>query len=382
MAMGDDFFLILIFTFAISFIPSIIYTIAIRNTEKYEREPWSSVWMTFLWGATMSIIVILIVKGWFITEMAALRSDPLRYSIILYCFVIPFAAETVKPIGLTLIGRDMDEGEDGLVYGAAIGLGFAASDTLLYGVFQVSNFELGVFANTVLLRSFSVVLLHAAATSLTGYGISRGIARIHGARKKIWAFPLFILAAMAMHGIFNYFVLLSNFNTEDPSQLVRNPFEYGVSNMMIAVGFAVVMMIVIYLKIYRLDRIEERAEKEKRKQQRKAKKRAQKMRKKGAAPATRQRPTKSQNASAPSPAATRSRPPTTSSSRPPPSSPPPPPPPPPDDSTRRDRSRSKPRVIRAGGTTPQRRAQQTESPWLALEPETSTEKDDEEWLSF
>ena len=100
--MGEEYLIMLIFAFIISFVPSIIYTVMIRFTEKYEREPWASVWMAFLWGATICVLFIIIVKGWYITEMSELRADAFKYSIILYCFLIPFAAESIKPIGLTL----------------------------------------------------------------------------------------------------------------------------------------------------------------------------------------------------------------------------------------------------------------------------------------
>jgi len=45
--------------FIISFSPAIGYAIWIRNTEKYEREPWAAIFVAFAWGATLAIIAAL-----------------------------------------------------------------------------------------------------------------------------------------------------------------------------------------------------------------------------------------------------------------------------------------------------------------------------------
>ena len=41
--------------FLVAFVPSILYTVWIRNTERYSREPWLRVMAVFLWGAVFAI---------------------------------------------------------------------------------------------------------------------------------------------------------------------------------------------------------------------------------------------------------------------------------------------------------------------------------------
>ena len=45
-----------------SFLPPIIYTVWIRNTEKYNREKWKTILICFLWGASIAIIAALIIE--------------------------------------------------------------------------------------------------------------------------------------------------------------------------------------------------------------------------------------------------------------------------------------------------------------------------------
>ena len=72
------------------------------------------------------------------------------------------------------VRSNIDEVEDGLVYGAACGLGFGATENVLYGLSEeaVSVGYLGILA-VVILRTVSSILLHLVATSFTGHGISK-----------------------------------------------------------------------------------------------------------------------------------------------------------------------------------------------------------------
>ena len=54
-----------IITVLVAFLPPIIYTILIRYSEKYEREPWGSIGQAFLWGATLSIVMVILIRGYF-----------------------------------------------------------------------------------------------------------------------------------------------------------------------------------------------------------------------------------------------------------------------------------------------------------------------------
>ena len=83
----------------------------------------------------------------------------------------------MKPLVLfrnASVKGEIDEVEDGIVYGAACGLGFGATENILYGLSEgaVSSGLLGVIV-IVTLRTVSSILLHLTASSFTGYGISQ-----------------------------------------------------------------------------------------------------------------------------------------------------------------------------------------------------------------
>jgi len=198
--------------FVAAFLPPIFYIIWIRNTERYEREPWSRIASTFVWGAVFGVIlgvifsVVLILlfsfTGGAIYE--AISEDDYYGTLFLVCVIAPLAEEAAKGLGVFSAGRDLDEVEDGLVYGASVGLGFAATENLLYGYIALRE-GLDIFIATAIVRSISSALLHASATSATGYGIGKKkvLGRGH------YILPYYFLAVL-MHSTFNFFASMGN----------------------------------------------------------------------------------------------------------------------------------------------------------------------------
>jgi RsiW-degrading membrane proteinase PrsW (M82 family) len=210
---GSDL-LIWIILFAAAFLPPVIYIIWIRNTERYEREPWSRIFGTFIWGAVFGVIlgilfsVILISVFDIILEgpiYEAISEDDYLGTLFLVCVIAPLGEEAAKGLGVFTAGRDLDEVEDGLIYGASVGLGFAATENLLYGYLALRE-GTGLFIATMVVRTISSALLHASATSATGYGI--GKKKILGRGNYI--LPYYFLAVL-MHATFNFFASMQSF---------------------------------------------------------------------------------------------------------------------------------------------------------------------------
>ena len=164
-----------------SFLPPVLFVIWIRNTEKYGREPWGMIVGMFMWGAIFAVIIgailSLIVLVLFevatpVEQVLAQRfTDPA--TILLALVIAPFTEEFAKAFGVLRRSFVIREPEDGFVYGATSGLGFSATENLLYGVaaFVVGGFPASLVV--VAVRSISSSFLHASATSVTGYGIAR-----------------------------------------------------------------------------------------------------------------------------------------------------------------------------------------------------------------
>ena len=186
-----------------SFLPPIIYTVWIRNTEKYNREKWKTILICFLWGASIAIIAALIIEVLLEISLVASIHDYDTLSLLTVILVAPVAEEFSKPLALRLksVKKEIDELEDGLIYGAVAGLGFSATENLFYGWIFLSE-GLFVFLILISLRSFGGCLLHASATALTGYGYGKTIMK-HTTVLRI--IPYFILAIF-VHSSYNFLV--------------------------------------------------------------------------------------------------------------------------------------------------------------------------------
>jgi len=191
----------------VAFLPSLIYMIAIRNTERYEREPWFAVLRSFIIGATLGIILALILEiiavNFYATSLSFLREylfiakhKESIDAIVLAAIIAPFIEEATKAYGIHVSRRYIDEIEDGLVYGASSGFGFAATENLLYEISAFLQGGLISWLYVALVRSISSALVHGSATAMTGLGYS--LKRFHrGSLLKGY------LSAVLLHSSFN-----------------------------------------------------------------------------------------------------------------------------------------------------------------------------------
>lgn len=190
--------IILLIIFA--FLPPIIYTIWIRNTEKYHRERWISIFLCFFWGATIAIIAAVILE--YILHFSLIPSfkDPSILGLITVVIIAPIVEEFTKPLALRLktVKKELDELEDGLIYGAVAGLGFSATENLVYG-FTFLDVSLLYFLVLIVIRSFGACLLHASATAWTGYGYGKYIMKQSTFLRIL---PYFFLAIL-VHALYN-----------------------------------------------------------------------------------------------------------------------------------------------------------------------------------
>ncbi len=121
---------------AATLIPTIIYTIYIRNIEHYLREEWRWILVSYLWGALAALpflfILAFLFSGQYMREHEYYKLDSSTGMVVLICIVLPFTMELMKTIGIYVVRSRVDEVEDGLIHGATIGLGFAALANIFY----------------------------------------------------------------------------------------------------------------------------------------------------------------------------------------------------------------------------------------------------------
>ncbi len=186
-----------------SFLPPLIYTIWIRNTERYNRERWSTILFCFLWGASLAVIAALFLEIILDISISISFTSADDFTLLTVILIAPFAEEIAKPMALRTktVRRSLQELEDGLIYGAVAGLGFSATENLFYGWSFLSE-GLTVFIILMSIRSIGGCLLHASATALTGYGYGKSLI-LNTSRLRV--IPYFLLAFL-IHGLYNFLV--------------------------------------------------------------------------------------------------------------------------------------------------------------------------------
>ena len=199
--------LLLVTIILVAFVPSLMYLVKARNWERLGKEPYRRLMFMFGWGAVVAVIISIVLE---VAIMGNLDSFERLYelgdeSFIGAVIVAPVVEEAAKVFGLLFVMAYFQREEDGMVYGIAAGLGFAATENLLY---EVSALSVGISAYilTVIIRTISSTLLHATATGVSGLGV--GKARMQD-RNILFALP-YIGIAVLMHAGFNFVAGLSS----------------------------------------------------------------------------------------------------------------------------------------------------------------------------
>jgi len=222
-----------------AYLPAFFYMIWIRNIEKIGKERWIPILFCFLWGATIAIIGSLILELIFGVGVALSTSDYTVFMIMMAVIIAPFAEELTKPIALRfkIVKKELVEPEDGLIYGAVAGLGFAATENLFYGwdAFVTEGFL--YFIILISLRSITGCLIHASASAWTGYGYGQVIMKRLPFAKVI---PYFLLA-IAIHAFYNFI----------PVYGILTGFSIS---LVVAIIFAIISLYIVKNKIQTLDK--------------------------------------------------------------------------------------------------------------------------------
>ncbi len=206
----------------LALIQSVLVLLLIRFLDLYEREPLSLLAFMFVWGAVGATALSLVSNE---AVSGLLQSvSPEVETVLGGAIYAPLVEETAKGIALVVVfvlsrpiarrfGIRMFNGvTNGIVYGAAVGLGFSFAEDIFYLFMSAADGDLVMGQNLYLLRAYVLgpaegQLGHAAFTGAFGAGL--GLA----AWSRGWAgrifFPLLGLGiGMLMHSISNGALLL------------------------------------------------------------------------------------------------------------------------------------------------------------------------------
>jgi len=169
-----------------------------------------------------------------------LGRNPGLPALILALVIAPFVEEFTKSLGVLRYRRFITDIEDGLIFGAAAGLGFAATENLLYEGNAFFSDGAQAFIATAVIRSISSALLHATTSSIVGLGIARSTRQ-----GRSWG--LYYLAAVLMHATYN---LAASFGALYESDLGSSAYLIGLG---VAILIAVAGIAAVRAKIRTLD---------------------------------------------------------------------------------------------------------------------------------
>jgi protease PrsW len=179
----------------------------VRRMDRNEKEPWRLVLVAAAWGAIVATSLVIWGESlWEATAARTLVPGPgLDASIAFSAGVFEEVAKGLAVVLLFLVMRnDFDDVVDGIVYGAAVGLGFNFMESVAYMTNLYSLFSpegIGWYAagfQWYARQGLGLFFGHATYTAYIGAGI--GIARqLPLRRQKMFAITSGFLVAIAAH---------------------------------------------------------------------------------------------------------------------------------------------------------------------------------------
>ncbi|MCC7117663.1 MAG: PrsW family intramembrane metalloprotease [Anaerolineales bacterium] len=160
----------------LAFIPAFFFSWFIYWLDRYEKEPRWLLLITFFWGAFIAVIGAIV--GSLVMEVGftAILHDETLVELAGGSITAPFVEEFWKGLAVLVVvlifRKEFDSLLDGIIYGAIVGLGFAATENVLYFVGQYSEAGwAGMFQNFAL-RVGAFAWGHPFYTAFTGIGIA------------------------------------------------------------------------------------------------------------------------------------------------------------------------------------------------------------------
>ena len=215
------------------------YFLVIMWLDRNEKEPPHLILSAFLWGAVIAVGISCVFNSYF----GSIFGGQLTAS-----FSAPFIEEVTKGAALLVIylffKKDFDNVMDGIVYGAVVGLGFAAVENFMY---YSRTPDIDQATNLIILRGvIGSIGSHACYTALTGIGL--GLFRVKRAGKLRYLFPIAgLMLAMFVHFAWNTFIGLFFIGAESDQMvlLVRMPIAVTVLQM----PFVILVVLVSFFSL-------------------------------------------------------------------------------------------------------------------------------------
>jgi RsiW-degrading membrane proteinase PrsW (M82 family) len=229
--------LLLLISVLAGILPMLCWAVVVWWFDRYEKEPFHLLAISFLWGVAPAVVISGLLEI-ILALFSGYSGDAAPTGLALFNFGVnaPFVEEGVKLLGLLgvfwIAQREIDGPLDGIIYGAMVGFGFAATENVLY---FLSSESVGELVVVIFLRAMLFGSLHAMFTSFSGLGLAFAKYTRSGWAAVLWAAGGF-LAAVVFHSLHNIGIVLSG---QTPAFLIPTLLVAGfgvVIILMLAVG--------------------------------------------------------------------------------------------------------------------------------------------------
>ncbi len=195
----------------LAFVPLVLVLLAVRWVDRWEPEPWQALAVAFGWGASVSVLVALVLNTGAMMALVASGASAPAADVLGAAVVAPVVEESIKALGVLIVflawRRHFDGPVDGLVYAATVAAGFAFVENILYFGSTMASVE-GVpgggaaVVTVFLMRGVMSPFAHLLFTACTGLAL--GIAAERSSRWAwVWIMPIGLVLAMVLHGLWN-----------------------------------------------------------------------------------------------------------------------------------------------------------------------------------
>jgi len=213
-------FLVIILVLILSLLPAIFWLLVYRWQDKEDKEPWYLIRRIWLGGMILALFMLILYD--FISDPQEILSFGSWQALSLIWITIAILVileEGFKFILLRILTwqrKEFNQVIDGVQYGVALSLGFAAVENVVYfsplviiGFSDLSNSSNLVLLSFIFIgRALSSTLLHSLTGGIMGLGL--GKARFSAQPRSylimLYGFGLAVLTHLA----FNFFTYLNN----------------------------------------------------------------------------------------------------------------------------------------------------------------------------
>lgn len=201
--------------FALALAPIVFIFTYVYLKDEYDKEPLRYLIITFVLGIATAAPVLFVGEQLRIFTNTSTESSTILELMIYAFFVVATTEEGMKYLVLRFYNyphKEFDEPYDGIMYGVAVSLGFAAIENVMY-VFMSD----GAGLQTGLLRMFTAVPAHAVFGVMMGYFVGRAkfLAKGNPVIERLKG----LLIAILFHGMYDFFLFLPTSGVMEPESV-------------------------------------------------------------------------------------------------------------------------------------------------------------------